>query len=375
MALITCPECGTKISESSKFCIYCGYQSDNENSEDNLYEKLEVMTSYSFDLEVIEDEHLYDISYTIVDQNDMQILDNIFSDYERISNSFPLLAKAIDELAKQETKLVGVIPNFIKEKLKTGEWNFSKDSDGMLLASLRDSKGIVKNIRLEQETVPKDVLSVIDNFSTKATMNQLLTEIKTVNESLWLIEQNIHNDRIAEAEASLEIINQVKHIKDSRIRETMLMNTIHSSVSAKRKLMRSFVLNYNSIKQLPNKNFNLLSKSDYISNKANNALLALKSITNIVQSEAMAYSILGEFEAGKKTIFNFYKFLDTNNLNNRDTLLLINENLKNKDSLSIEKLISFSNSVNRFISNEEQLVFLAEIEEEEVKYEFIQEKK
>ena len=62
--------------------------------------------------------------------------------------------------------------------------------------------------------------------------------------------------------------------------------------------------------------------------QAKNAFEALLFITRTVQLECLAYSMLGQYDICNECLNQFNTFIIQNELNNRDTLLLINENLK-----------------------------------------------
>lgn len=56
----------------------------------------------------------------------------------------------------------------------------------------------------------------------------------------------------------------------------------------------------------------------------------LVAIINSVQAECEGYAILGEFEASKESLLQFKNFVSENQLDNRDTLLLLNKNTLQK---------------------------------------------
>ena len=67
-----------------------------------------------------------------------------------------------------------------------------------------------------------------------------------------------------------------------------------------------------------------------VSRKAIDAFQALVYITNSVQTECEGYAMLGEYEPCKECLEEFKSFIVENKLNERDTLLLLNENSSQK---------------------------------------------
>lgn len=67
-----------------------------------------------------------------------------------------------------------------------------------------------------------------------------------------------------------------------------------------------------------------------VSRKAIDAFQALGYITNSVQTECEGYAMLGEYEPCNECLEEFKSFIVENKLNERDTLLLLNENSSQK---------------------------------------------
>jgi hypothetical protein len=67
-----------------------------------------------------------------------------------------------------------------------------------------------------------------------------------------------------------------------------------------------------------------------ISPKAIDALQSLVYITNTVQTECEGYAMLEEYESCKVCLDEFKTFIEDNRLDQRDTLLLLNENSSQK---------------------------------------------
>lgn len=65
--------------------------------------------------------------------------------------------------------------------------------------------------------------------------------------------------------------------------------------------------------------------------RASDAFQDIISITNSVQVECQGYAMLGEYDSCKECLIEFRDFVVVNKLDQRDTLLRLNENLKMKN--------------------------------------------
>ena len=84
-----------------------------------------------------------------------------------------------------------------------------------------------------------------------------------------------------------------------------------------------------------------------VAKKSSDAFQDLVSITNAVQIECEGYSMLGEYESSKECLIQFKNFILDNKLDVRDTLLTINESLRQKQ---IEVVDRFSDIARRITS-------------------------
>lgn len=364
MSLLPCPECGTKISNKARTCVYCGFESNDRSVPISLQDSYVIVPSLKFDIERGSNDDFFDTSYQLLSRSENQILYNFFGDLDKINKVIPGLLKVVQEIMKVEERLVAEIPDFIKKKLASGEWRLVKSATGEYFASVRGNKGIVKNLRLIKEQIPKDTLGVLDNLNSKILMNQLISEVESIGETINLLQQEIHNDRIAEADATLQMMNQIQYIQDLRIRESMIVNAITESTISKHKLMRNFSFNLDSITE-DFKNPKLGFKSSKVANgKSIKALSSLQSIANLVQIETKGYTILGEIDAAKNTLLEFHNFIVSTNLNNRDVLLFLNENLPSNQIDIVDKFITITRNIKKFIDEEKQLSLLSNMKEE-----------
>lgn len=205
---------------------------------------------------------------------------------------------------------------------------------GEILPTIRDADGFVKQVRLEDMALTPNLTQSLNNLSTHAVMAQILDEIEYVGDAIREIHVELQNDRLAMAEGARDKLIQARLIQDAKLREAAMLDVIHSATDAKRVLMRNFSQNmYHITEHSQKSDFQMMldfkGEKD-ISRKAIDAFQALVYITNSVQTECEGYAMLGEYEPCKECLEEFKSFILENRLNERDTLLLLNENSSQK---------------------------------------------
>ena len=85
-----------------------------------------------------------------------------------------------------------------------------------------------------------------------------------------------------------------------------------------------------------------------IPRKVSDSFQDLVAITNSVQAECEGYAILGEFESSKESLLQFKNFITENHLDDRDTLLLLNENTPKKNIPIVNGFMMISERITNF---------------------------
>lgn len=205
----------------------------------------------------------------------------------------------------------------------------------MLAQIVNEKSKIVKQVDLIEIDVQPDVLGAINNMQTQAQMAEVLHEIKAVSEQLQELRIEINNDRLAKVDSSFELLSHANNIRSKRLRDLTITNAMSSFLEAKHSLMRNFK-NYIGFVKSNYKN-SIFSKD--CEQQAKDAFEALLFITRTVQLECMAYSMLGQYDICNECLERFNEFIIQNELNNRDTLLLINENLKENRTDIVDQFV------------------------------------
>lgn len=349
MSLILCPECGSKISKKAITCPHCGFVSDDSSLPISEQDKFEIVPTFKFEIENWDSNTE---NRSIVSYDDNKIFFQYYGNWQNIKNTFPALAKVLKEMATKDNVLVADISPYLKKMIQLGKYKLVKDKNGKLLATLRGSKGFSKNIRLKEKNLSPDLSNSMNNLHTQMAMDQILNEIKFVGIAIGEIHVELQNDRIAMAESSRDKLLQARSIQNARLREIAVLNVVNSATDAKRVLMRNFSQNLQYINDQTNRSkiqfprdFNGSGKID---KRASDAMMALKSITDAVQVECVGYAIIGEYESSKESLAQFKNYINDNKLNDRDTLLLINESLKSKQIEVVDRFSEIALRITNF---------------------------
>ena len=85
-----------------------------------------------------------------------------------------------------------------------------------------------------------------------------------------------------------------------------------------------------------------------VSPKAIDAFQSLVYITNAVQTECEGYAMLGEYEPCRECLTEFKSFIEENKLDQRDTLLLLNENSAQKKIEIVDEFTDIAGRISAF---------------------------
>lgn len=348
MGLILCPECGTKISDKATKCPHCGFQSADPYRAISEQDKYETVPIFEYDIEEWKPNR-GDLS--VISYEDNKSLIEYFGDWETIKVKLPAIAEVIGSLANKEHVMIAKMDSYVKDLIDKGIYRFTIDKNGEILPTIRDADGFVKQVRLEDMALIPNLTQSLNNLSTHAVMAQILDEIECVGDAIREIHIELQNDRLAMAESSRDKLKQARMIQDAKLREIALLGVVNSATDAKRILMRNFTQNmYHIVEHSHKSDLQLIlspkSEKD-ISPKAIDAFQSLVYITNAVQTECEGYAMLGEYEPCRECLLEFKSFIEENKLDQRDTLLLLNENSAQK---RIEIVDEFSDIASRIIA-------------------------
>ena len=349
MSLILCPECGTKISDKARICPHCGFMSDDNLRPISEQDTYEIVPTFCYD---IEEWKPTNGNLSVVAVEDNKSLVQFFGQWKNVERTMPAIADVIQQMAKKENILVAKMDKYVKELIDRGVYRFTIDKQGEILPTIRDSEGIVKQVRLEEMSLPPELANSMNNLATHAAMAQILDEIEYVGDAIRGIHIELQNDRIALAESARDKMRFAAKIQDTKLREIAILNAIDAATEAKRVLMRNFSENLQFISDNSEKNdVQLLiegKKGRDIPQKVSDSFQDLVAITNSVQAECEGYAILGEFESSKESLLQFKHFITENHLDDRDTLLLLNESTPQQKIPIVNEFMMISERITNF---------------------------
>lgn len=352
MSLILCPECGTKISDKARICPHCGFMSDDNLRPISEQDTYEIVPTFCYD---IEEWKPTNGNLSVVAVEDNKSLVQFFGRWKNVEQTMPAIADVIQQMAKKENILVAKMDKYVKELIDRGVYRFTIDKQGEILPTIRDSEGIVKQVRLEEMSLSPELANSMNNLATHAAMAQILDEIEYVGDAIRGIHIELQNDRIALAESARDKMRFAAKIQDTKLREIAILNAIDAATEAKRVLMRNFSENLQFISDNSEKNDVQLfiegKKGRDIPQKVSDSFQDLVAITNSVQAECEGYAILGEFESSKESLLQFKHFITENHLDDRDTLLLLNENTPQQKIPIVNEFMMISERITNFDAN------------------------
>lgn len=331
MSRILCPECGTKISDKATKCPHCGFQSADPKRPISEQDKYEMVPIFEYDIEEWQPNRG---ELSIISYEDNRSLIQYFGKWENIKVKLPAIAEVIGAMSGKDHIMVAKMDSYVKDLIDKGIYRLTIDKQGEILPTIRDADGFVKQMRLKDMALTPNLTQSLNNLSTYAVMAQILDEIEYVGDAIREIHVELQNDRLAMAEGARDKLMQARLIQDAKLREAAMLDVIHSATDAKRVLMRNFSQNmYHITEHSQKSDFQMMldfkGEKD-VSRKAIDAFQALVYITNSVQTECEGYAMLGEYEPCKECLEEFKSFIVENKLNERDTLLLLNENSSQK---------------------------------------------
>lgn len=338
MPMIQCPECGTHIASKACMCPYCGYIGDDPRMPIGAQTVYDPAPQLQFEIERW-DSHKKKMDTERVDlapEDNMKIWDTL-KNWKQVQAMLPALAEAVLGMARSEKQWIADIPKYYEQLLKDGQITFRPDKNGQILPHLVGKDGrIVKQVRLKEIVSMPELLPNLQHLETQAALAMIMSQLENVQEQIAQIRGELQQDRLAKADAAWDQLNQALKITDGRRREKAVIIAIGTSTEAKHTLMRHFASCLHLIEGNAGQNEARLIIGDIFKGKSNKergeieARMAyddLVGILNCVRVETEGHMAIGDTEAARRSLKEFAEFIETEQLDNRDTLLKIDSRL------------------------------------------------
>ncbi len=269
-------------------------------------------------------------------EDNMKIWDTL-KNWKQVQAMLPALAEAVLGMARSEKQWIADIPKYYEKLLKDGQITFRPDKNGQILPHLVGKDGrIVKQVRLKEIVSMPELLPNLQHLETQAALAMIMSQLENVQEQIAQIRGELQQDRLAKADAAWDQLNQALKITDGRRREQAVIIAIGTSTEAKHTLMRHFASCLHLIEGNAGQNEARLIIGDIFKGKSNKergeieARMAyddLVGILNCVRVETEGHMAIGDTEAARRSLKEFAEFIETEQLDNRDTLLKIDSRL------------------------------------------------
>ncbi|HBM70997.1 MAG TPA: hypothetical protein DD377_06705 [Firmicutes bacterium] len=359
MSLILCPECNAMISDKAFSCPHCGYTPNNRNLPSSTQKSCMPVAKFKYTIEDSEPIFFESVSDNIQ-------LFNFFGNPVEMYPFIPEIAETIYSLASKDRVMTAKIPQYVRKLIESGAYRFAIDKNGEILPTIVNSKGIiVKQARLDMKTLQKgELLHSLSNLSVQIMMTQILSKIESLEDSIAGVKMEIQNNRLALVDAAMQSIQQALLIKNISLRNNAIVNCIHKATEAKCSLIRNYNAAFNNLKKAQNQGLfqNILGQGtpEKDANNTKNDLICIFRSTRI---ECLGYNALGEYESGRKCLSQFSDFIKDSKLDNKNTLRLINEGLKEKENSFVEEFSTISTKISNFekvsfLDNKENILLM-----------------
>ncbi|MGE4282406.1 MAG: hypothetical protein AB7G87_01670 [Clostridia bacterium] len=115
----------------------------------------------------------YDIEDWIPNRGNLRVIsyDNnkslmyYFGNWDNIKGALPSLVETIKEMVSKKKVLVADMNSYMKSLIDKGIYRFSIDKNGEIVPTIRNSKGIIKQIRLKEITLTPELSQTLNNLN------------------------------------------------------------------------------------------------------------------------------------------------------------------------------------------------------------------
>lgn len=338
MPMIQCPECGTHIAATARTCPYCGYVGDDPAQPIGAQAVYEPTPQLQFEIERWNPRtDTMDTQRVDLAPEDNRRIWDALKDWKHVQAMLPALAEAVLAMARSEKQWVADIPKYYEKLLDDGQVFFRPDRNGQILPHLGGKNGrIVKQVRLKEIVTMPELLPNLQHLETQTALAMIMSQLENVQEQIAQIRGELQQDRLAKADAAWDQLNQALKITDGRRREQAVIIAIGTGTEAKHTLMRHFASCLHLIEGNADQNEARLIIGDIFKGKSNKergeieARMAyddLVGILNCVRVETEGHMAIGDTEAARRSLKEFATFIETEQLDDRDTILKIDSRL------------------------------------------------
>ena len=318
MALIQCPECGSRISDKALSCPYCGFTASGEMG---LVPISSLPPAPQRVAVAIPEASVFDDGTGLITRSDREMLAKFMTNANNMAELAPAIHDAVQKLMEKRGTVWAADFSVAAQKLmdKKELVLAVEKKTGQFLPQLRDAKTgkIYENARLHAEQLPNDLASSLATIQTQVMLASLMREIQNVAASVEALRLENKGDRIGRAKGVWLELQQAANMLDPRLREQRLLGIASKATEQRSILQESFEVQL----QLATSRQGNANKRGQA---AEDAIVYLTTVTLMARSEYVATELVGEKEAARTALRQFESFVEKNRLDDENTLRALN---------------------------------------------------
>ena len=318
MALIQCPECGSRISDKAVTCPHCGFSEPGENGLVPISSLPPAPRKVAIS---IPDAAVFDDGAGLVASDTRERLARLMEDEKRVAQFAPGIYDAIQKLmAERGTIWAADFSSAAQKLMDQGELVLGVEKKtGALLPQLRSVKTgqVYEKARLHAVDLPSDLAPSLATLQTQVMLAEVMGEIKDVAANVVALRLEAQGDRIGSARAVWLELQQAAKVQDPRLREQKLLGIASRATEQRCILQENFKVQLRLARSTKGKN---ATKGQ----AAKDAIADLTVVALMARSEYAALELVGEHDASKEALRQLASFVHENRLDDRNTLLALN---------------------------------------------------
>lgn len=317
-----CPKCLSSVAAEATACPYCGFTDGDE------HRAIATLPSGA------PSPAAWDASAPFVDWEPVRTSPDfreLFLDASNLLRTVPDIGEWL-RAHSSKTHLVADINTSTQRLIDEGKLIFQLDKNGDILPTLIDgNKKYGKKIRLKEVDVAPELAGARSNLAIQIALNQVLTELETLQSEVSAITEGLQDDRLALIESAWDQFLQARSITSARLREARLIEAQTRAIDGRRQLTASarrdaeFLAGKLSLGRVDT----IKAAADPRSTARNaetaeRFFVALDQIVRAAEIEATTYVALGEPDAARTALGQFLDTIQALGLNDRETMLRLN---------------------------------------------------
>ncbi|KFI56840.1 hypothetical protein BCUN_2162 [Bifidobacterium cuniculi] len=197
-----------------------------------------------------------------------------------------------------------------------GQWRLRPDKQGMVLPSLVDSQGRIREqVRLEEYQKVPQLTPVLQNLMLQATLGLILEEVKDTRQEAERLADELVEDRLAAADAVWSQLASIEVMDEGEDKRQCLNQAWKDSINARHTLQRYLTRCRRNLLDRGNKEH---------ARMAVDMTRCLQAIACCAQVEMATNAMRDQLGPQYVCLSELARFVTDNQLDQRDTFLLIN---------------------------------------------------